>query len=78
MRISLILVAGIIFGFALAHLNFGAAAQAQSPAGQYQMFITSGSNGGPYGYLLNVETGQLKWCGAATGGTLSCVPVAVR
>jgi hypothetical protein len=68
MRIWLVLVAGIIFAFVLAHLNFGAAAQAQSPEGQYQ--ITSGSAGGPFGYLLNVQTGVVKFCGGATGGTV--------
>ena len=78
MRISLVLVAGIIFGFVLGHLNFGAAAHAQSPEGQYQMFITSGSAGGPFGYLLNVQTGQLQWCGAPTGGPVSCSAVLMR
>lgn len=78
MRMSLVLVAGIVFGFVLGHLNFSAVAQAQSPEGQYQMFITSGSAGGPFGYLLNVQTGAVKFCGGATGGTVSCFPVASR
>jgi hypothetical protein len=78
MRTSLVLVAGIVFGFVLGHLNFDAPAQAQSPEGQYQMFITSGSSGGPFGYVLNVQTGVLKFCGGTTQTGLSCFPVASR
>ena len=79
MRISLVLVAGIVFGLVLGHLNFSAAAQGQSPAGQFQMILPT-SNTGPFGYLLNVETGALSWCGLQNGtnGTVACSAVTFR
>jgi hypothetical protein len=78
MRIALALIAGVMIGLVLAHLNFGIPAQAQSPDGQYQMFVTSGSSGGPFGFLLNVRTGALKFCNARVeqGKNISqCFPI---
>jgi len=58
---------------------FGSQPAAQAPQGPYQMFVTSGSNGGPFAYLLNVQTGALRFCGAATGAThITCLPVATN
>jgi hypothetical protein len=78
MRSALALIVGITIGFVIAHLNVGIPAQAQSPDGQYQMFVTSGSSGGPFGFLLNIRTGALKFCNARVeqGRNVSqCFPV---
>jgi hypothetical protein len=77
MRAVLALIAGVTLGFVIAHLNIPA--QAQSTDGQYQMFVTSGSSGGPFGFLLNTRTGTLKFCNARIeqGRNISqCIPVA--
>jgi hypothetical protein len=63
MRIGFALIAGVMVGFVIAHLNVGIAAQAQSSEG-YRMSVTSGTSGGPFGFLLNTRTGALKFCNA--------------
>ncbi len=78
MKIALTLIAGIAAGFALAHLNAGLSAQAQSPEGQYQMLVTSGASGGPFGFLLNARTGALRFCNARVENNVNlstCFPV---
>jgi hypothetical protein len=37
------------------------AAKPRASRGDYQMFVTSGSAGGPYAYLLNTRMGTLKF-----------------
>jgi hypothetical protein len=65
-----ILVSGLIGGFIIAQQLASASAQSNQP-GDFQMFVTSGSAGGPFAYLLNVRTGVVRFCNAARG----CAPV---
>ena len=69
MKPVIIFACGLIGGFIVAQqLTF---ARAQSPQlGDYQMFVTSGSSGGPFAYLLNTSTGIVRLCNGH-----SCFPV---
>jgi hypothetical protein len=81
MKQGLAIMGGIIVGFLIAQQTEFPRATAQTSDGaNYQMFVTSGSTGGPFGFLLNSRTGALKFCNAqfdAQGGNRSsCIPVA--
>jgi hypothetical protein len=66
----------IILAFAVGSIAGVIAAQqlmpahAQNAESDYQMFVTSGSSGGSYAYLLNTRTGIVRFCNGR-----SCFPV---
>lgn len=74
MKPILIFAAGLTVGIAASQQLFPS--HAQTADSDYQMFVTSGSSGGPFAYLLNVRTGVVRFCNGKSCFAVPTTPTA--